>query len=109
MLGLMILAVAIAAEIAGTLAMGLSRGFVVRPLLALSITVPGYGIAIAGMTLLMRWRLMNLSVAYAIWVGLGVALVAVLSSALGHEPMSPLKIFFLVLIVVGAVGLDLVG
>lgn len=109
MLGWLILSVAIVAEVVGALSIGLSKGFTVRPTLALGVMIPSYTVSFVCLTLLMRWELMNLSVAYAIWVGLGVALTAVLSAVLGHEPLSPVKIAFLILIVIGAAGLDLVG
>ena len=32
-----------------------------------------------------------------------------LAAAIGHEPMTALKLFFLLLIVIGSVGLQLIG
>ncbi|HEY4524067.1 MAG TPA: SMR family transporter [Candidatus Paceibacterota bacterium] len=106
LLGWILLSIAIIAEVAGTLAIGLSQGFTKKPIVALFVVFPGYATSLICLILIMRWELMNLSVAYALWVALGVALVAVVSSLMG-EPMPPLKIFFIIILVIGAVGLQL--
>ena len=105
-LGWILLSIAIAAEVAGTLAIGISQGFTKKPVAALLVVFPGYATSLICLILIMRWELMNLSVAYALWVALGVALVAIVSSFMG-EPMPPLKILFIIVLVIGAVGLEL--
>ena len=50
----------------------------------------------------------DLSVAYAIWCAGGIILVAMISFFFFHEPMSPMKILFLSLILIGSVGLQFV-
>jgi small multidrug resistance pump len=47
----------------------------------------------------------DISVAYAIWAGLGTTLVVFGGWILFKEPMTILKIFFVSLIIVGVVGL----
>ncbi len=43
--------------------------------------------------------------AYAVWVGIGALGAAVLGMLLFHEPVTPLRIFFLSLLLVAIVGL----
>jgi small multidrug resistance pump len=51
----------------------------------------------------------DISVAYAIWAGLGTSLVVFGGWILFKEPMTILKLFFVSLIVVGVVGLKYFG
>ncbi|WP_127130354.1 multidrug efflux SMR transporter [Georgenia sp. SYP-B2076] len=46
--------------------------------------------------------------AYAVWVGIGAVLTVAYAMASGEEPLSALKVVFLVMIVAGVVGLKLV-
>ena len=48
-----------------------------------------------------------LSIAYAVWTGMGIAGTSVLGVVLFHEAFSPGKLFFIGLIVAGIVGLRL--
>jgi quaternary ammonium compound-resistance protein SugE len=47
--------------------------------------------------------------AYAVWVGIGALGAAILGIFLFHEPVSPARIFFLVLLLVAILGLKLTG
>jgi len=105
MSALVILGIAIVAEVIGTLAISLSKGFAVRPGLGLGVMIPSYSLSFVCLTLLMRRELMSMSVVYAIWVCLGVALTTVLMWMLGHQPLSPLQITLIVIIVAAAAGL----
>jgi small multidrug resistance pump len=49
------------------------------------------------------------SIAYAVWSGVGTAAVAVIGYLWLDESMSPVKALSLALIVVGVVGLNLAG
>lgn len=69
-----ILSIAIIAEVIGTLALKASDGFS-RPVPSL-ITVIGYGIAFYGLSLVLKS--ISVGVAYAIWSGCGIVLVALL-------------------------------
>ena len=53
-------------------------------------------------------RVVPLGVAYAIWAGVGTALVAAIGFIAFKEPVTALKLIFLTLIIVGCVGLNLV-
>lgn len=51
----------------------------------------------------------DVSVAYAVWAGLGTALIAIIGILWFKEPLGALKVISLVLIVGGVVGLNLSG
>ena len=61
---------------------------------------------VASMYLLARAAVvLPIGTAYAVWVGIGAAGAAMLGIALFGEPASPLRLFFLVLLVASIVGL----
>ena len=96
---------AIALEVAATSSLGRTRGFS-DPVWTIGV-LAAYG---AAFWLLSRVvRTMQVSIAYAIWSGLGTALVAVIGYLWLGEPLSALKIGCLALIVIGVVGLNLLG
>lgn len=45
--------------------------------------------------------------AYAIWAGLGTALIAIIGIFAFHEPVNVLKVLFLTMIIVGVMGLKM--
>lgn len=102
-MGWVYLAVAILFEVAGTTAMKYSEGFTrVTPSVLLFVF---YGFAFAALTLALRS--IELGVAYAIWSGVGTALIAVIAFAVFAEAMTPWKLICLAMIIVGAAGLHL--
>lgn len=70
-----------------------------------------FGIALfasmAGLAHAMRG--LPVGTAYAVWVGIGAVVTVVYAMATGAEPVSTLKIIFLLLIIGGVVGLKAVG
>ena len=52
-------------------------------------------------------RTLPIGTAYAVWVGIGATGTAVLGIVLYREPVTPMRIVFLVLLVVAIVGLRL--
>ncbi|MBM7413467.1 MULTISPECIES: multidrug efflux SMR transporter [Nocardiaceae] len=91
-----VLAAAVVAEVSATLS---PHGFETRPALYVVVII-GYLLAFAGLPSILR-RGMALGVAYGIWGASGVALTALLASALFGEPLT---------IVMGLeTGLDIVG
>ena len=46
--------------------------------------------------------------AYAVWVGIGASLTVIFGMVTGADPVSPLRVLFLALIVGGVIGLKLV-
>lgn len=103
MLSTCYLILAILLEVAGTTSMKLSEGFSkIGPSILIFIF---YIFSFIFLTLSLR-RL-EVSIAYAIWSGLGTLLIAMIGVYFFHEPMNMIKAFSLGLIIVGVVGLRL--
>lgn len=94
---------AIVMEVIGTTALKLSEGF--SRLGPSVVVVVGYALAFIGLGLVLKR--MEVSVAYAIWAGLGTALVALVGVFLFGETMNWMKAASLALIVLGLIGLNL--
>ncbi|MGN6160996.1 MAG: DMT family transporter [Marmoricola sp.] len=100
-----LLAVAIAAEVTSTAMLPRTQSF----------SSPGWTILVMSLYAFSIWLLaiivkhIPVSVAYAVWAGVGTAAVAVIGWAFLGEHMSPTKVVSLSLIAVGVVGLNLVG
>jgi small multidrug resistance pump len=99
------LALAILSEVAGTTSMKLSEGFT-KPVWTVGI-VAFYGLSLYLLTLSLRE--IDVSVSYAIWAGVGTALIALIWVFVFREPLTMLKLASLALIVAGVVGLNLGG
>ena len=99
------LAAAIALEVAGTTSMKLSDGF--SRWLPTALVLVFYAGAFTALSCALRK--IDVSVAYAIWSGVGTAAVAAIGVAYFRENMNWLKFFSLALIIVGVVGLNLAG
>lgn len=100
-----ILMVAIVLEVCGTTSMKLSDGLTrAVPTVALFVF---YLLSLAALTLALKQ--IQVSVAYAVWSGVGTALIAVIGVAYFREPLSTAKIVSLGLIIAGVVGLNLSG
>ena len=94
---------AICFEVAGTTSMKLSAGFTrLVPSIALIVF---YLLSLSALT--MALKKLDVSIAYAIWSGLGTALIAVIGILYFNESLPPLKIASLALIITGVVGLNL--
>jgi small multidrug resistance pump len=97
------LALAILFEVAGTISLKLSEGF--AKLLPSILIFVFYGISFGFTTLAVKK--IDLSVVYAIWSGLGTALVVIVAILYFKEQVTPLKIISICLIVFGVIGLNL--
>jgi small multidrug resistance pump len=100
-----LLVAAIAMEVTATALLPRAEGFT-DPFWT-AVVVLGYGSSIWLLTVVVKF--MPVSVAYAIWAGLGTALVAVAGYLFLGEQMTWLKAASLALIVVGVVGLNAAG
>jgi small multidrug resistance pump len=96
------LAAAILFEVAGTTAMKLAQGFT-RPLPSVLIFV-FYALAFVVLTLTLKK--MDISVAYSVWSGVGTALIAAIGIFWFQEPLTPIRLACIALIVIGVVGLN---
>jgi small multidrug resistance pump len=99
----LLLVAAIVLEVCGTTCMKLSQGF--TRLVPSVLLFVFYGFSFGTMTLAIK-RL-EVSTAYAIWSGLGTALIATIGILWFKESFGPVKAVSLVLIVLGIVGLNL--
>lgn len=105
MLAWVLLAAAIATEVVGTLALRASDGL--SRLVPTIITIASY-VASFGL-LAVVLKTMPVGIVYAIWSAVGVALVAVLGKLLFDDPVPPLAMVGMVLIVGGVALVSLSG
>jgi small multidrug resistance pump len=96
---------AIVAEVGGTTCLKLSYGF--------SRLVPSLGVVVlyslSFVLLATVLKAMDVSVAYAIWSGVGTALVAAIGILVFGEPLSAARLVSVGFIILGVVGLQLTG
>lgn len=101
----LLLLLAIAAEVAGTSLIKFTEGFTrLWPTVA---TLGCYGLAF--LFLAQAVRTVPVSVAYAMWSGLGTAAIAAIGAAFLGEPLTVAKVVGIGLIVAGVVVLNLGG
>lgn len=100
-----LLSVAIGVEVGATALLPHARGFT-DPFWS-AVVVAGYGLSIWLLAVVVRS--MPVSVAYAVWAGVGTAVVAVIGVAFLGESMSWVKAGSLAMIIAGVVGLNLVA
>ncbi|MBT2504423.1 multidrug efflux SMR transporter [Streptomyces sp. ISL-98] len=100
-----LLAAAIAAEVAGTTAMKYSYGF--SKLWPSIGTVVGYLLAFS--LLAQTLKSMSVGTAYAIWAGVGTAAVAAIGMFFLGESTNAVKLTGIALVIVGVVLLNLGG
>lgn len=104
-MGWVYLLAAILLEVAGTTSMKLSEGFTkLGPSVAIFVF---YGLAFVLLTLALKS--FDVSVAYAVWSGLGVAVISLVGILYFQEPVTALKVGSLLLIVAGVAGLNAGG
>ncbi len=99
------LILAILLEVSGTTCMKLSEGFTkLVPSIWLFVF---YTLSLGMLTLALKR--IDVSVAYAVWSGVGTALIATIGVLWFKEPATALKLVSLALIIAGVVGLNLSG
>lgn len=99
------LAVAIVAEVSGTLALRASESF--TKLWPSLIVVIGYGLAFYFLSLTIR--IIPVGIAYAVWSGAGIVLIAVFGYAVYQESLDWPALLGMVLIIGGIVLLTAVS
>jgi small multidrug resistance pump len=102
-MGWILLTFAIVLEVAGTTNMKLSEGF--SNLVPSVLVIFFYALSIIALTFAVN-RL-DVSVAYAVWSGMGTALVAMIGLWFFQESVTSVKVVALGLIIVGVVMLHL--
>jgi small multidrug resistance pump len=105
MLAWIYLSAAIATEVLGTVFLRETEGF----------TKPAPSIFVIATFVLSLWltalalKSLEISLAYAVWAGVGTAAVAVIGMALLGESVNALKLASIALVIGGVVGLNLSG
>lgn len=99
----LLLTLAIVLEVAGTTCMKVSDG--------LTRVGPTVGIAVFYLAsfacLALALKRLDVSVAYAVWAGLGIVLVSVIGVVFFKEPMTAWRAACIALVLLGVVGLNL--
>jgi small multidrug resistance pump len=98
-----LLAAAIGSEVVGTLALRASDGL--TKLVPSIIVVAGYLASFGLLALVLKT--LPVGIVYAIWAAVGVALVAVLGKLMFNDPVPPIAMVGMVLIVAGVVLVSL--
>ncbi|MFO7962734.1 MAG: multidrug efflux SMR transporter [Desulfobacterales bacterium] len=96
---------AILLEVAGTTSMKLSDGFT-KPIPSIFLFV-FYAASFVALTFALKR--IEVGVAYAVWSGVGTALIAIIGIIFFRETITALKCISLMLIILGVVGLNLSG
>ncbi|MFE7203914.1 DMT family transporter [Pseudonocardia alni] len=100
------LALAIGAEVTGTVALRFSQGF--SRLVPSMITVVGYGLAFWSLSQALG-RGMALGIAYGTWAAAGVALVALIGVLFLGESLTWVQLGGIALVIAGVLALELGG
>lgn len=99
------LSLSIVTEVAGTISMKLSEGFAKPGFTALIFVFYGVSFYFFAQAV----KRMDLGVAYAIWAGLGTALIALIGVLYFREGVDIIKVLSLAAIIAGVIGLNLSG
>ncbi len=96
---------AIILEVLGTTTMKLSQGF--TKTLPSIVMFVFYILSLTSLTLALKK--VDISVAYAVWSGLGTTLIALIGIFYFKEPSTTVKFLSIGLIIIGVAGLNLSG
>jgi small multidrug resistance pump len=99
----LMLSAAIVFEVVGTTSLKLSEGMTRPGWFVLCLMLYATSFALLGMSL----KAIPVGVAYAIWSGVGTVLIALIGILWFHEAAGPLRLLFIGMILVGAIGLNL--
>ena len=97
------LALAIILEVSGTMCMKLSESF--SRLLPSILIFVFYGCSMAALTLALKK--IDLGIAYAVWAGVGTALIALIGILVFRESATVMKLVAITLIITGVIMLHL--
>jgi small multidrug resistance pump len=99
------LALAIGTEVVATTALKLSNGF--QQLAWAAVVVVGYGISFYALSVSLKT--IPLGVVYAVWSGVGTAVIVVIGWVLFREVLDGVKLAGIGLIIIGVVMLNGIG
>ncbi|NND00907.1 MAG: multidrug efflux SMR transporter [Gammaproteobacteria bacterium] len=94
--------IGIVLEVAGTTSLKLSNGFT-QPVPTILCMV---FFLLALFMISLSVKTLGISIVYAIWSGLGIALITLIGVFYFHEALTFSKIFFIAIIVIGVIGLQ---
>lgn len=97
--------IASAVEIAGVI--GLKLFSQKKTLLNLALFVSGF--ALSYLFLYLSLKYLAMSIAYAVWMGLGTAGAVLVNMIFFGESKKPARVFGVVLIIIGVVGLKMIS
>jgi small multidrug resistance pump len=97
------LTLAIALEVSGTVFMKLSDGF--AKMIPAVLMVFFYCLSFASLT--MALKRIDIGIAYAIWSGVGTALITTIGIVYFREPLTVIKMISTALIIIGVIGLNI--
>ncbi|AWI34101.1 DMT family transporter [Helicobacter apodemus] len=72
-----------------------------------AFTLTGIGIFISFISMILAVKVLEIGIAYSVFVGIGTAGITLAEILIFGEPFSPLKILFITTLLVGVVGLKL--
>jgi small multidrug resistance pump len=101
-----LLFIAIVSEVIATASLRSSAGL--TKLVPTIVVLVGYGISFYLMAQVLKMNF-SISVAYAVWSGVGTAAIAIIGFGLWREPVTLPKLGGILLIIVGVILLNLVG
>jgi small multidrug resistance pump len=99
----LILALGMVVEVGSITCMKLSDGFTKWVPSTLTFVLTGIGFAI----FILALKRFDLSFAYAIWGGVGIAIVSMIGMWYFKEPVTALKIASIAVIAIGVIGLNI--
>lgn len=99
----LLLLFAIATEVSGTTCMKLCQGFTRFWPTVLVLVFYGFSFTAS----IFAFKTIDMSVAYAVWMALGTAAIAIIGMVWFREPLSAVKIIALLMIVIGVIILNL--
>lgn len=93
---------AIIFEVIGTTSVKLAEGFTIAPYTIVAILA----VVLSLFSLANSLNYLPLSIAYAIWVGLGTSLIYIISIYVFNEPISVIKFVGILMVIGGVVSLN---
>lgn len=102
----LLLAVTVVLEVVATTLLKMSGGPMGKPLVFAG-AMASYGVCFWALSL--AFKSIPFTIAYAIWAGVGMALIVLVGVVWFKEPMTVMKLVFLGMIGIGTVGLKLIS
>ena len=90
-------------ELGFTVCMKLSDGFKNKKFTILTVLITALGIFLISTAT----KTLPLGIAYAVWTGLGTVFTVIFGILVFHESRDAKKIFFMVMVIIGVIGLRL--